>query len=807
MPQGIDQDLPDEIQEQVGDELDQKQKRIADLSMLVARKRDEAIAGRAASGIEQIWEEDEDSYEGFDDANRQESGIIKGATKSSGLMRRARPNQTRSTMFLNITRPYVDSAAARVADMLLPTDDRAFEIKPDPIPDVTPFKDDESIAVHPVSGQVATNTVQGPQGPQQVPLTKADLAKELMDRATVSAEAAQTRIDDWLTECNFHAEKRKSIHDCAKLGIGILKGPIPIKRTRKAASRTNDGMALAIEETITPASKRISPWNLYPDPACGENIHNGNYIVELDTITERQLRDLIGVPGYLESQILECIKEGPNKENITDREGKDKKSLYTICYYYGAINTDDLVAADCDLMGKDGDTQFAVISMVNDRVIKSTLNHLDSGEFPYDAMPWQVRSGTWTGIGVARQMRAPQGMIVAGSRNMMDNAALSGGPILAIDRTKLEPADDDWTITPRKIFYTIGEDGIDVRQAIATFDIPSKQQELMGIINFAMQMAEQVTGLPMLLQGQSGNAPDTLGGQILANNNASTVLRRMARLDDDLMTVPHIQRYYEWLLIYGPEESEKGQFSVDARGSSVLVERDIQNHATIQMLQLSTNPAFGADPKKAFAEACRVQRLDPKRFQFTEEEQAKMAAMPPVPPLPVQIEQIKGQNAMQLQQAKSQAELQVAQQEAQLQAQQLQNGGTSPHMASAMANIEREKIRAATAQTVEASRSNAEQARAEKEQQIAYQNGQFEIQKLQLQKELAILQYAHDNQQTLEETKAQLADRVMQEQTKRQLAGAEIELAQNEGHQDRLVDLHKHNTSLVRDEMSTPVTP
>lgn len=743
----FDPDLPDELQMEAGDAFALKKERLDTLSMLVSRKKDEAVSGRGASGIETIWREDDESYEGFDDANRSESHFIKGQTLTSGLRTRAPHTGMRSTMFLNITRPYVDAAAARVSDMLLPTDDRSFEFKPEPVPELTKKKDDATPAMDKSGRPLMKETEQGP-----VPATHGDIAKEAMEIAKKSSESAQTRVDDWLVECGYHAEKRKAIHDCAKLGTCVLKGPFPVKRAKKSVTQTPSGIELREEKSYKPASKRIDIWNLYPDPGCGENIHNGNYLLEKDYMTARQVKDLIGVPGYIETQLMECLKEGAQKENVSDRREQDKKNLYEVWYYYGSLDREGLDAANCEFAGKDGDTLYAIITLINDRVVKAALSHLDSGEFPYDVMPWQVKSGSWTGIGVARQMRAAQGMIVAGSRNLMDNAALSGGPILAINRSMLQPADGNWALAPRKIFYSTDEaEGVDVRSAIASFDIPSKQQELMGIIEFALKMAEQTTGMPMLLQGQVGNAPDTLGGQILANNNASTVLRRLARLDDDYITEPHMARYYEYLMLHGPEESEKGQFSVDARGSSVLVERDIQNHATIQMLQLSVNPAFGADPKKAFAEACRVQRLDPARFQYTEEEQAKMAQQPPPEAPQIQAAKLNAQTTLHKQDMADQTAIKIAQ--------------SRDTLASHKVDVDTDRDRVYNESM--AARDAA--------------NHQATMTELQLRRELSMLDYANKHQISLEKVKADLAQTAMKLKTQTDLSiGAHA------------VDVHKH---------------
>jgi len=257
--------------------------------------------------------------------------------------------------------------------------------------------------------------------------------------------------------------------------------------------------------------------------------------------------------------------------------------------------------------------------MVNEHVIKAVMNPLDSGEFPYDVMPWQRKSGSPWGNGVARQGRTAQRIVTAATRNLMDNAGLSAGAQIVVG-TQIEPLDGTWALTPRKLWrFSEDADNDDVRKAMAFFEIPSRQKELMEIILFGQKLMEDATGLPMLLQGQQGTAPDTVGGMTMLNNNASAVLRRLARTFDDCITEPHIRRYYTWLLQHGDDE-EKGDFSIDARGSTALVERDLQNQQIPQLLQFATNPVFGIDPKKAMNQFIKAQRFDPKNFEFSDKE-------------------------------------------------------------------------------------------------------------------------------------------------------------------------------------------
>jgi hypothetical protein len=152
----------------------------------------------------------------------------------------------------------------------------------------------------------------------------------------------------------------------------------------------------------------------------------------------------------------------------------------------------------------------------------------------------------------------------------------------------------------------------------------------MNILQFWLREAEEVTGLPMLLQGQMGVASQTdkVGIANIMNNNGSTVLRRIARNFDDRITEPHIGRYYEFLLIYGPDDA-KGDFVIDARGSSALVERELQAQQLVQIVGLSLNPAYGLDPEQVMREFLKSLRFDPKALELTDERRQELASRAP----------------------------------------------------------------------------------------------------------------------------------------------------------------------------------
>lgn len=735
--------------------------RVEALGAALTRKRDEAIAGRKATGIEDEWALAEEAYQGIDDANRGTSALTKPVSPNGGVTSAPSASRaTRSTIVLNITRPYVDAAAARVADMLLPTDDTPWSLKPTPIARLALPQGEPEMPVTPgAAGPMPSMPGMPPAAPALSPLAQAMKAAEQgQDAAKKAAELATKQIEDWLVQCQWHAEVRKLIEDCARLGTGVLKGPVPALKRRKAISMEGGMAMLAIEEAIAPESRCVSPWNFYPDPACGECIHDGSYVWEQDSLARKALRDLKGLPGYLPDQIDKVLEEGPNADSDAGHRhfgsvsAKDS-DVFKVWYYYGVAEREDLLAAGVEGLPDDGDVSaHVIVTMVNGRVIKAAINPLDSGEFPYDVMPWQRRTGVPYGAGVAAQINVPQRMLTGAVRNLMDNAGLSAGPQVVARRGALVPANGVWEISPRKLWWV--QDGADVaavNQAFMTFNIPTIQQELNNIVQFAMKVAEDVTGMPAMMQGQNTHAPDTVGGMQMLQNNAGTVLRRIARLFDDRVTEPHIRRYYEWLMLHGEDDAAKGDFQIDACGSTALVERDMQNQQIMQMGALVANPAFGIDPEKWLSEMLKSQRLDPKRFQIDEEKKAAMAQQPP--PVAPQIEaaKIRAEVDMQKAQLASQTALQTAQLEAQARAEQTQ--------IVQAAGVEKVRMDTDRDAVYLQSQANRDQIMAE-----------AKFRELELKRELAMLEYANKNQITLDKIKADLAKKSMEINATRELA-------------------------------------
>lgn len=701
----------------------------------MSQQRDEWIRSRYSYGVDKRWLEDEDQYNAKDNVNRAASQMMTSVEQGYPVTtQNAKPH--RSTVFIGMTRQKTNAAEARVADILLPTDDRNWGIQPTPQPYLTSMTQDEAEAVDP-------RTQQAVMGPDGKPARKKDVARAVMKVAQKKAEAMQTEIEDQLVECDYNGELRKMIHDAAVLGTGVIKGPVATNRSRKAWQPYTDleGQQvhqLEIVEETSPATFRVDPRNCFPDPGCGETVHNGKGLYEREQLTGKQVRDLAKQPGFLKAQLRKVLGEGPKRaavfQELKDDDQRDvARATYEMWTYWGEVDHDDLEAAGVKVGEKDElRTVSACVVMINNTVVKAFLNPLEGGDIPYDFYVWEKVADSVWGYGIPYLMRAQQKVLNAAWRQMMDNAGVSSGPQIVIKPSLIQPADKQWQLSSRKIWYAT-DDTEDVSKAFATFEFNSHQGELANIIKMATELADQETGVPTIMQGEKGAAPDTVGGMQMLMNSANVVLRRLVKQFDDMVTKPHIRRYYDYNMMYNEDEEIKGDFTIDARGSSALMVRDIQNQALLNLLAAATNPVFGMflDPEKLFKKALQAQHISPDDVFKPEEE----------------IERIKEQQAQAM----------------------AQGPAPDPRMEAA-------KLRAQTDMQRAQIQNQGDMAELQMRDRLSQQEAQFKMAELQMQREIEMLKMANQQNLSLEKIKAQLADTAIKERGRKELFAAEQNL-------------------------------
>lgn len=579
-------DFPPEIAMMVGDDVmtqeqyDQRNRQeVEKLHGVFTKMRDDWVEYRARSDVEKRWRKNAQLYFG----NHNNSTGEFENTLRNGPPARKMVEGNRSKVVINIVRPKVDQAVARMCEILFPVDDRNWGIKPTPLPEMAGMVGNQAETVDPATGQ--------PTG-----LTADQEAKAIMEAAKEAAEGMERSIDDSLTECHFNGESRKGVEDGIRLGTMVMYGPFPARQTSKVWIPQADGtQVLQVNESIVPASMRWDPWDTFFDPSCGNDHQRGRGFFLRRNVNRKELRGLVGLPGYDADAIREVLRSPATKVRVAEgRVLRDqvRDDSYEMWTYHGEIEPEEMELLSSRTQGDPlTDVTFGVLIIVNDKIIGAMDSWVVDKTLPIDVWNWRKADDSPFGYGMPDELEHQQRVVNSAWRQVMDNGKTSLGGQIVMKKGMVIPQNNSYEITPNKIWLA-KDDLDDVRQAFSVFEFNSHLQELLAIAQAAMSFADMETSMPQIMGGEKGSAPETVGGMVMLFNNANAVLRQRVKLYDDNITKPHIARYYDWKMANDPDPKIKGDFEIDARGSTALVERDIQNQAMLNLASITNNPRY-----------------------------------------------------------------------------------------------------------------------------------------------------------------------------------------------------------------------
>jgi hypothetical protein len=598
-------------------------------------------------------------------------------------------NAGQSHSFVNITRPKTNGWVARIFDMLFPTDDRNWGIGPTPIPTLSgKAKEAEAAAIaaaeqaNQAADAAAQAAQQGnPQAAADVDAQAGQIAEQAKDfaaqvrehRAAIEeakrrAEWMERTIEDQLVEADYVGQCRDVIEDGCKLGTGILKGPTTVQALRGSWAEVDgagpDGQpkkswAMQQDPDPRPMSRRVNPWFFYPDMSA-TTIGEAEFTFELSLPSRKDLKRAARKLGFNKEAVGRLLEEGPPQQidsvlthlkEIRALTGEDEgiSGRYMQWEYNGPLECEEI----CGLLralGRDDDARRfeaekdpleeyrVILWFCGNEVLKIAPEYpLDSGDGLYSVWCFEKSEASIFGIGCPEMLADPQETLNNAWRMMLDNGALSVGPQILINKGMVLPEDGNWQMLPMKVwllsstaFMSPGSKPFDV------FNITNNQQELAGIIELAKQFADAECSLPDLAQGEQGSSSQTLGGMSILFNSANVVFRQKIKNWDDDLTKPTIRRIYDWNMQFNPDDSIKGDMHVDARGTSVLLVREIQSQNLMAIMSnWPSHPVIAPwiNVEQGIKKTFQTMMIPPDDLMRTKEEveaeQAKQAQQQP----------------------------------------------------------------------------------------------------------------------------------------------------------------------------------
>lgn len=535
-----------------------------------------------------------------------------------------------SKVFVPITRRICNLVEARLTDLLFPTDDRNFVIDSSPVPELA----DAEKLVKQLDPEQPVDA-----GGQPVPASAVAMGiRELREEAQKRAAGMQRAVDDQLKECNFPSEARKVIRDAIKIGTGVLKGPSVFGRTKKKWTVRDGASVLEVSENLTAAAVRVDPWHVYPDLAATD-VKDTDWF-ELHRMTKAKLAKLARQPGFDRDAIVRVCEAGAQASrdgNLDQRReaagtvGVDDKR-FNLVEYTGSVDCEELEAFGVKFP-EDHDklTSYSAVVWFSEQtgdVVKAILSPLDTDEAPYSIFNWQADDACLFGYGLPYELRDMQESANSSFRAMLDNMGLCVGPVTVVNTKKIRPVNGRNAIEPNKV-YDLLDSSVPVSNVFGFYQIDSRVQELLAVFTTAKQMADEIGGPMLAMQGQEAASWAQAGatGASIAYNAASIWMRRAVRLWDDQVTVPMIGRFVDWNMQYNPDEKIKGDVHVIARGTSALLEAEGQAQR-VQMLAQASQ-AMGIPLHKVVNQLramARAMRLDPDDLLPNDEEIKAMEA-------------------------------------------------------------------------------------------------------------------------------------------------------------------------------------
>ena len=561
----------------------------------------------AKQPIEQRWLEDLRQYHG-----KHDKATLDKIDEAGG-----------SRLFANQTRPKTTAWAARFGDMLFPTDDKNWGILPTPVPTM---EGADAVQRAQSAARAASRASQmgdtaGEQAAVQEAQQAGDLANanaQLSQEATKRCEAMSKLIDDQLGECGYNQYSREVILDACKLGTGIMKGPVIGPKARRSWSQISRNIfKLKQKEDPRPSYMRVDPWNFFPDSSA-TRIEDAEYTFERHLPTKKEINKWMKAPGFNKDGLKTLLMSEPKASppdylgQLRSMQGIDANASdksYLVWEYHGAVsigdmatlalaNGDDQMLSILEHLARAGDEDVqAIIWFAADGniLLRYGLHPLESGDTLYSVFNFDKDETSIFGYGIPYLMRDSQAAFAAAWRMMMDNAALSSGPQIVINKQNIEPENGSYKLEPRKVWLKKNDTLANMQPDFDVHQIECRTDLLTSVLNLAKQFTDDETNMPPIAYGESGShITKTAQGISMLMNSVNVIFRHVVKNWDDQITVPNIRRIYDWNMQFAANDNVKGDFDVQARGSSVLLVREIQSQ---NLMNLATafvpSPIFG----------------------------------------------------------------------------------------------------------------------------------------------------------------------------------------------------------------------
>ena len=171
--------------------------------------------------------------------------------------------------------------------------------------------------------------------------------------------------------------------------------------------------------------------------------------------------------------------------------------------------------------------------------------------------------------------------------------SISSGPQVVVNDERLSPDEDGEQMYPWKRWHVQSDPmGNNSAPPINFFQPSSNAQELLGVYQKFVDMADELSAIPKYLAGSgaTGGAGRTASGLAMLMGNASKILQTVAaNIDRDVLD-PLLSALYDMVMLTDTSGMLTGEEKVRVLGVSVAVQKETQRARQLEFLQITANP-------------------------------------------------------------------------------------------------------------------------------------------------------------------------------------------------------------------------
>jgi hypothetical protein len=506
----------------------------------------------------------------------------------------------RSKAYPRITRVKVVSMVSRLMNLLFPAGDKNWSVEPSPVPNLSP-EDLNSVL------QALFEATQGQ-------MTDQDIEEGVMAFAKERARNLEQEVEDQLDELGgdrtiSYVSLCKQIIKCGvTYGIGVLKGPMARKQVQRSWARDpmSGQFVPQVYEVERPQFEFVNIWDYYPDMTA-KTFSQMDGQFQRHVMSRHQVRKLADREDFFGEVIksyLNAHPDGNYKRRTYETElksmgvalntGDQTGRKYELIQWFGYVSAQDLILAGVEVPEQFRNEEVeADVWLIDNVVIKADINpwiELDTGYKVnmYHQFIFEEDETSITGNGLPNIMRDSQMSITAATMMLMDNASVVCGPNLELNTDLLRMDQDLKSIAPYKIWYREGLGAEANQPAVREIKIDSHINELTQVINLFQGFADAETFVNQATGGDMQRGPSepfrTATGASMLRGDAALPFKDVVR-NFDLFTESVITSLVAFNQQFNPKESIRGDFQVQAKGSTSLIAKEVRGVQLDQFAQ------------------------------------------------------------------------------------------------------------------------------------------------------------------------------------------------------------------------------